>query len=284
MMATTIYGRSTRWAGICCGRTWCQSNLSQCSLNQCSPSHCRPRQCRPRRKARWLAALLAGCLALAPLPVAALTVFDPSNFEQNLLQASRALTQITNQLHSLQNEMAMLHNMARNLAPLDYSALHALSAALQQMNDLMQRARGIGFDLAATEAAWARHYPRQYAEDTRYAVLLEDARQRWGDALDGLHQAMLVQAETVGNLAGDSEQLAALVARSDAALGNLQVGQAGNQLIALLTKQQLQAQSLAAAQYRAQTLQQARAALAQEQARLQLQQFLGSRHAYDGGR
>lgn len=223
-------------------------------------------------------------LTLAPRPAAALTVFDPANFEQNLLQAARALTQITNQLQSLQNEMAMLHNMARNLTPLDYSALQALAAALRQMSDLMQRARGIGFDLAATEAAWARHYPRHYEENTRHAALLEDARQRWSHAVDGLHQAMLVQAETVGNLAGDSQQLAALLARSDAAVGNLQVGQAGNQLLALLTKQQLQAQSLAAAQYRAQALQEARAALAQEQARLQLQQFLGSRHAYDGRR
>jgi P-type conjugative transfer protein TrbJ len=51
-------------------------------------------------------ALVATSLCALPAaglvqPAAAITVFDPSNFAQNILQAARALEQINNQIQSL---------------------------------------------------------------------------------------------------------------------------------------------------------------------------------------
>ena len=43
------------------------------------------------------------------------TVFDPSNYTQNLLTAARTLQQVNNQIRSLQNEATMLLNQAKNL-------------------------------------------------------------------------------------------------------------------------------------------------------------------------
>lgn len=64
------------------------------------------------------------------------------------------------------------------------------------------------------------------------------------------------------------------------ARGALEVSQAGNQLLALLAKQQLQLQSLTAAQYRAEAIEAARRARAQAEARAATRQFLGSGTAY----
>ena len=63
-------------------------------------------------------------------PAAAITVFDPSNFAQNVIQAARALEQINNQIQSLQNQATMLQNMAKNLQRLDYSSLGQITDTL----------------------------------------------------------------------------------------------------------------------------------------------------------
>ena len=68
---------------------------------------------------------------------------------------------------------------------------------------------------------------------------------------------------------------------SQNATGNLAVSQATNQLIALSTKQQLQIQSLMAAQYRATALDQARNAEAEQDGQTQFQTFLGANNAYN---
>lgn len=98
--------------------------------------------------------------------------------------------------------------------------------------------------------------------------------------MDALRQTMLVQAQVVQNVEADTGELARLVAESQAAIGSLQAQQATNQLIALTAKQQLQSQALVAAQYRAETLERARATAAQEQARAQFTRFLGLPQAY----
>ena len=51
----------------------------------------------------WLAAAVPLGLAAPAAPVAAIPVFDASNYAQNLLQAARALEQINRQIESLQN-------------------------------------------------------------------------------------------------------------------------------------------------------------------------------------
>ena len=53
-----------------------------------------------------------------PRSAAQLTVFDPANFQQNLLSATRALEQITNQVRVLQNQVLMIARMDQNLVRL----------------------------------------------------------------------------------------------------------------------------------------------------------------------
>jgi len=80
---------------------------------------------------------LTAVLATGVPARAQMTVFDPSNYSQNVLTAARALQQINNQIQSLQNEAMSLINEARNLASLPYSALEQLQQSIGQTRQLL---------------------------------------------------------------------------------------------------------------------------------------------------
>jgi len=71
-----------------------------------------------------------------------------------------------------------------------------------------------------------------------------------------------------------------LVSSSQSAVGILQANQAGNQLIALQTRQLVDLTALMAAQSRAQSLDGARLIANHEQARVQVNQFLTTTRGY----
>jgi len=210
----------------------------------------------------------------------AFVVFDPSNYAQNVMTAARALTQINNQIQSLQNENVMLQNQAKNLQNLNYSSLTALTSALQQIDVLMGQAQGITYNVNATDASFRQLYPQQYSSAVTSNQLVLDARGRWQSSMDAYRQTMDVQAQVVQNVQADRTLLSDIVTASQGAVGNLQAEQATNQLLALSAKQQLQIQNMMAAQYRAESMDRARAAESQEAGRAASDKFLGSSSAY----
>jgi P-type conjugative transfer protein TrbJ len=109
---------------------------------------------------------------------------------------------------------------------------------------------------------------------------LSDAQTRWQNALVGYHDALRVQAGVVQSLDTTRTEIGPLVSSSQSAVGILQATQAGNQLIALQTRQLLDLTALIAAQSRAQSLDGARSASNAEQARVQLNQFLSGGRGY----
>lgn len=230
---------------------------------------------------RLAAAMAFLAFALAVRTAAAqYAVIDSLNLAQNTLTAARALQQINNQVQALQNQAVMLANMARNLTRLDDSSLESLSETLARINALIDRAQGIGFEVTAAESAFAQAFPQHYADPTRDDRLLADAHLRWQHAMDAFRQTVAVQAQIATNVAADTGTLAALVNASQGAVGSLQAQQAGNELAALSVKQQLQMQSLMAAQYRAQALDAARTAESAEEGQAALRNFLGTGTAY----
>lgn len=231
----------------------------------------------------WFSAIAIGCMAtILPLRPAAAqwAVFDASNLVQNTLTAARALEQINNQVQQLQNQVVMLANEARNLTSLNYSSLDQLTSTMGQISTLMDQAQGIAFNVTATQTAFAQQYPQQYSSSVTADRLIADAHQRWQNSMDAFQQTMTVQAQVATNVEADTGTLSTVVNASQGAVGSLQAQQATNQLLALSIKQQLQIQSLMAAQYRAQALDAARNAESQEQARVATQKFLGSSQAY----
>jgi P-type conjugative transfer protein TrbJ len=233
-------------------------------------------------RALCLASALTLSPALVPAPsLAQWVVFDPSNYAQNLLTAARSLEQINNQITMLQNQARMLLNQARNLESLPFSSLQQIEQSIQKTQQLLRDAQRIAYDINSINTAFQRIYPQGYLGSTSSRQLILGAQERWENALAGHQDALRTQAGVVGNLDTTRSSIDALVSSSQGATGALQAMQAGNQLVALQTKQLADLTALLAAQGRAASLDGARTAANQDQAREQLSRFLaGSGHTY----
>lgn len=220
-----------------------------------------------------LLALVASAALIASPAHAVLTVFDPSNYSQNILTAAHTLETINNQIRQLQNE-------ALNLTSLPFSALQQLRDTTAAVNQLIQRAQGLAFSVQQMESDFARLYPQEYTALISGSQMAADARTRWQNSLEALRTAAKVQAQAVQNLPADEQTLSDLVSRSQGAVGALQALQATNQLLALQARQAMQTQQMKATQDRAVALEQARQVAVQERAREVRRRFQGQGATY----
>jgi len=239
-----------------------------------------------RTRAVMIAAVLAAPLSASPLlttPASAQwIVYDPTNYAQNLLSATRALQQINNQITSLQNEAQMLINQARNLASLPYSSLQQLQQSVSRTQQLLSQAQNIAYNVQAIDQAFQTQYGN-VSMSASDAQLVSDAKTRWQNTVGGLQDAMRVQATVVGNIDTNRTEMSSLVGASQSATGALQATQAGNQLLALQAQQLSDLTAVVAANGRAQALQSAKQAAAAEQGREQRRRFLTPGSGYQAG-
>ncbi len=223
------------------------------------------------------AAALIACLSwLCDLPPArAITVFDPINFQQNLLSAVRALEQINNQVSQLQNQAQTLLRLDQNLQKLGATLSPDLQRTLTGIETRLAEGEGLALKFKETEAAYAKLFPQQPSANLSGDDTLQNALARWNEAYLGLKRAALLQGQIAESLGLDRQLLDQALARSGNASGALDVSQAGNELTALGVKQSLQLQSLLVAQERAETLERARNLATENEARVRLKRFLG---------
>jgi type IV secretion system protein TrbJ len=211
-------------------------------------------------------------------------VFDPSNYSQNILTAARALTQINNQIRSLENQARLLINSTRNVTNLPTSVAAQLKAHIDEINRLMAQAGGIAFEVERTTRQFATLYPRQYSAAVSSDRMVQDARARWTNTHEALKQTLLTQSKIVEAIERDGSTLQTLMTTSFAAVGALQAQQAGNELAGLGIKQSLQLQTLMAAQTRADALRHAEQQASAEVGRERFTRFIGDGRAYAGTR
>ena len=243
------------------------------------------------RRFRPRAVLLAATMLTAPFVAslklvapahAQLTVFDPSNYAQNVLTAARSLQQINSQITALQNQAQMLINQARNLVNLPYSVLQQLQQNVQKTQQLLQQAQNIAYDVQKIDQLFQQKYTNVSlsASDLQ---LIADARSRWQNTIGGLQDAMRVQAGVVANVDSNRTQMSTLVSQSQGATGALQAAQAGNQILALQSQQLSDLIAVLTANGRAGALTEAERSAAAEQGREQRRRFLTPGNGYQPG-
>jgi len=235
-------------------------------------------------KRRILAATLTAVLA-GTSPVVfetsvsaqGIAVFDPANYAQNVLTAARTLRQIDQQILSLQNEAAMLTNMAKNLSRVDFPQLDRLRRSLAQVDRLMENARGVDYGVDRLDDTFRRLFPNEFDRALSTDRRVREARDRLDASTAGLRQTMTIQSQVVENVRDDATTLAQIVDASQGAEGGLQAAQATNQLLALATKQQFQLQQMMAAQFRSDAVDRARRLQESGEARAATRRFFGAR-------
>ena len=229
-----------------------------------------------------LTAFVLGLLLTTALPTnsSALTVFDPLNYQENLLSAARALEQINNQVRLLQGQAQMLLKMDQNLLRLGSTMSPDLLRSLGDIQSHLRAGEGIALQLRATEAAYERLFPKQVSAALSADDVLRNAKVRWEEQYAALHRAALLQGQIADGIEADTRLLGDAMARSRGAAGALEVAQAGNELTALSVKQSLALQGLLAAQHRAATIAKARELAAEDEAKQRFKSFLGNGKAY----
>ena len=230
-------------------------------------------------RAAALAGVAALSLGLAVPAHAQWTVFDPTNYTQNVLTAARELQQINHQITQIQNQAQSLINQARNLANLPYSSLQQLQQSITRTEQLLAQAQGIAFNVQQIDHAFQTSYAPA-STSASSASLIQGAQQRWQQSVQALQDAMRTQATVVGNLPTNATQMSALVTSSQSATGALQAAQAGNQLLGLQAQQLADLTAAVAAQGRAQALDAAQRQAAASQGQEQLRRFLQTPTGY----
>jgi len=229
--------------------------------------------------ATGLALAVAGVVATAPMPAQAQfggIVYDPSNYAQNVLTAARTLEQINNEIRMLQNQATSLINEARNLQSLPLNIVQPLQQQIQQTQQLLQQAQRIAYDVREIETTFETQY-KNIPLGASQQAMVTSAEARWQNSVAAFEDALKVQAGAVANIEGSREAVNSLLGASQSAAGALQAAQAGNQLLALQTRQLADLTATMAAMGRAQALDAAERAAAKAQASEQLRRFLATR-------
>lgn len=229
--------------------------------------------------------IVAATMAGAALPaLAQITVFDPSNYAQNVLTAARALEQINNQIRSLENEAEVLSRMDQNLTPLNATLSPNLQQTLGQIQIQIRAGDGIAMSLGGTQTSYSQMYPAQASATLTSDQALQNAISRWNEAYQAFQRSALIEGAIGDSVTTDTGLLATAMTNSRTAVGALQATQAGNELQGLGVKQSLALQSLIAAHARAETANRARDLATEDEARQRFQSFLGDGPAYSASR
>ncbi|GBQ24264.1 conjugal transfer protein TrbJ [Gluconacetobacter sacchari DSM 12717] len=216
---------------------------------------------------------IVSVLSLSAIPARAQwAVFDGANFGQNVLQAARALQQIDNQIASLANQAQMLVNQAKNLASLPLSTLSTLQSTISETTALITQAQNIAYSVQSVEQQYQQAYI-SISSGMSDSALFSQAQTRWRNAVGGFEDALKTQAQVVGNIPSDSSAMTQLVSASQSSSGALQAAQAGNQLLALQSRQLSDVIAVLSANGRAADLQQAREAAAEAEGQAQYEHF-----------
>jgi len=247
----------------------------------------KPNRAARRRAARGIVTALALTLLTSTtiVPSArALTVFDPANYQQNLLSAVRALEQINNQVRILQNQAQMLLRMDQNLMRLGGTLSPDLQRTLTAIQTQLGAGNGIALKLQQTQSTYDRLFPAQVSAALSSNDMLRNTKSRWEEEYAGLRRAALLQGQIADGIETDTRLLGDAMTRSRTAIGALDATQAGNELTGLAVKQSLSLQGLLAAQHRAETVTRARDLATEDEARQRFKSFVGTGSGYSASR
>jgi P-type conjugative transfer protein TrbJ len=196
---------------------------------------------RPDRRALMGACLLIG-LTTASGVRAQMTVYDPTGLAQMIKQVQQGLQQV----QALQSQLTQ---QARMLQGLGVDVTGPLRDIAGQATSLLQQARGLGYQAASISQGFSDLYPSDLSglspKDlaARLAAWSQNSRQTLQEAMQVQNQIVQAQATTAG-------AVGAAVGASQSAAGQTAAVQATNQLLAVLSTQLTQLQTLLITQAR----------------------------------
>lgn len=190
------------------------------------------------------AAILAFGLVAAPARDArAITVIDPSNLAQNILQVSHMVEQLHNQVQQIEQAAAMLRQNPLQLSP-------ELSQSIGEARALFQSVQGVAFEANQLGEQLRTLYPETWENfDLTHVLSQSDAWMR--ESRQGLQRAMEAEARAAQRIDQTRGRIDRALQSSSAAEGQTGAIQASNQLLGIQASQLAEIHALLIAQGRA---------------------------------
>jgi P-type conjugative transfer protein TrbJ len=187
----------------------------------------------------------AAIVAATPMAPARaqMTVIDPTNLAQNLLQATRALEQINNQIRQIEQATQMLRQNPLQLSP-------ELTQSISEARELFNTAQGIAFEVNQVGENLRTLYPETW-EDFDLAGVLQQSERWEQESRDSLQRAMEAEARAARSIEGSRNRIDRALQSSSSAEGQTGAIQASNQLLGVTASQLAEIHALLIAQGRA---------------------------------
>jgi P-type conjugative transfer protein TrbJ len=187
----------------------------------------------------------AAIVAVTPMAPAhaQMTVIDPTNLAQNLLQATRALQQINNQIRQIEQATQMLRQNPLQLSP-------ELTQSISEARELFNTAQGIAFEVNQVGENLRTLYPETW-EDFDLAGVLQQSERWEQESRASLQRAMEAEARAARSIEGSRNRIDRALQSSSSAEGQTGAIQASNQLLGVTASQLAEIHALLIAQGRA---------------------------------
>ncbi len=173
----------------------------------------------------------AAIVAVTPMAPARaqMTVIDPANLAQNLLQAARALQQINNQIRQIEQATQMLRQNPLQLSP-------ELTQSISEARELFNTAQGIAFEVNQVGENLRTLYPETW-EDFDLAGVLQQSERWEQESRESLQRAMEAEARAARSIEGSRNRIDRALQSSSSAEGQTGAIQASNQLLGVTASQ-----------------------------------------------
>jgi P-type conjugative transfer protein TrbJ len=222
------------------------------------------------RRSILLSAALAASLLLAAQPPAAqaqVAVIDLKAILQAEQQVSQGLTQIQRLESQLTNQAAMLQHLQTDVTG-------PIAQISGQATAILQQAQGIGYGAQSLSTRFANLYPPTFAAGNNTLANTQASLASWrANNAAAIQAALQMQNSIAQGQPTTSAQVQSAVAASQGAAGQTSAIQATNQLLATVTAQLTQLQSLLITHARAEQLLAAQAAASQATGAADSQRF-----------
>lgn len=166
---------------------------------------------------------------------AALPVFDPFNYAQNVLTQANTLKTTLNQVRQLAYQLQALELQAKSLRVIPRGIWGEIQSDLTALRQVVERSQNIGYDDLNLSAEFPSAYPG-FASSTNYV----QAYKLWvRNSLSGIEASLEDAGLQDRQMQTEDGVLSQLQAMSDGATGHLQALQVAN-MIAVQQVQQMQ--------------------------------------------
>lgn len=227
------------------------------------------------RRKRWvcygLATLVLALGAGRPALGSGIPVLDAAALAKHVLTALQTAKSNINEAMMLKNQVDAYVQQARNLTKLPMSLINDIQSAMRDYRNILARCEGISYQLEQAQ----RQIEDMYGKGAQVAGI--DLQAMAGQWATQVKQAALGAMQTqaiVERLQSQQVRLGAALSFSDTADGNVEVQQAGNQLLALQVEQNAALLELQAATARVEASFYAEFAASQELAKQRSERWL----------